>query len=317
MGVAADKESSSSSARRAAPAPLARSFWRGIGEFLRALREVGGEIGSLRGGARVTEQDGFALPRTALPRGAPSAAALTGAALTSAEQRQRERPFQLEREHRVGESRCEEFALPCPAGGRQRAPRELVAARRREGRQPIAVDAGHGGFDRGVQRLIAGNVQRLGGAFDLGTPSGRGCRRQRAPGQQPTSRRSPVGPRAGEMEDVAQRRFVLAAAGPRNAGGGAERQTLAPDAEPGRVFTQRRVEAGERGAGEKCLLRLGFRRISGARPSGERSYRGRCNGWDSRRISAIEHAETVLQNGAFGYREPNKAPRLSRALYIR
>ena len=188
------------------------------------------------------------------------------------QERQGERPFQLQREHRVGEPRRKKLHPPRPhLAGRQSGPRKLVGARGGERRQPMAVGAS---FDRRLQGFVARDFQNLGGAFDLRAPLARGRCRQRAPGEEPTSGGSGVGAGAGQMEGVAQRRSVLAATCARHAGGGGcEREPLAPDVAPGRVFADDRVEARERRAGEKGRFRLSFRWISGAPRRGAASRR--------------------------------------------
>ena len=96
---------------------------------------------------------------------------------------------------------------------------------------------------------------------------------------------SPV--RAGEMKGVAQRRLVFVSADARHAGGGdGECETVSPGAEPGRVRAHDRVQARERGAGEKGGFRLCFQGIVGSRPGGKRRDGGECDGWDWRRIGA-------------------------------
>jgi hypothetical protein len=120
------------------------------------------------------------------------------------------------------------------------------------------------------------------------------------------------------VEGVAQRRRVLAATRARHAGGGGpQREAISPDAEPSWVVADKRVEARKRSAGEKGGFRIAFRRISGARPGGKRRRHSGRNGLDCRRISAIEHAGRVPQDGAFGYIQGRKAPSPSCENYVR
>ena len=144
--------------------------------------------------------------------------------------------------------------------------------------------------------------QRLGGAFDLGAPSDRSCRRQRARGLQPTSSGSGVGAGPGQVEGVAQRRFVLTPSGARHAGGGGlERQAATPDAGPGRREAQESVERAEPSAGKEGGLGFSLGGMVRARPSRKRWRRGKRNILDSWRINAIEHAGRLAHRGASGY----------------
>ena len=120
------------------------------------------------------------------------------------------------------------------------------------------------------------------------------------------------------MERVAQRRLVFAAAGaarrwrPRRQG-----EALAPGAGPGRIFAHDRIEAGERGAGEKAGFGLGFRGMYGARPGRKRRRRGGRGVGDGEQIGAREHAGTVACGGAFGQQKEPKPPRPSPGFPVR
>ena len=73
---------------------------------------------------------------------------------------------------------------PGPAGGRhQRATRQLMGARGREGRQTRTGDAGLGGSNRLRQSVEGADVQGAGGDRDRGSPLPGRSGRQRAPGQ--------------------------------------------------------------------------------------------------------------------------------------
>jgi hypothetical protein len=120
------------------------------------------------------------------------------------------------------------------------------------------------------------------------------------PGEEPPARGPGIGARTGEMERVAQARFVLGAAGARDAHRrGAERQAFAPHARPGRVFPDGGVDAGKRCAGEEGGFGLALRRIDRARPGGKRRRLGGRRPRHSERISAVEHARRLPHGGAF------------------
>ena len=193
--------------------------------------------------------------------------------------------------------------MPRPGRGR----RQRAACRARYARA-AANGAGDGpaaqasrGLDRRLQRVVAGEVQGVGGDRDRGAPLPGRSGRERAPGPQPASRRSGIGAGASEVERVAQRRLVFAAAGAAHAGGrGGEREALAPGAGPRRVFAHDRIEPGERGAGEKPGFGLGFRRVEGARPGRERRRRGGRKTRGCRTNRGARACRTVPRGGAFG-----------------
>ena len=195
------------------------------------------------------------------------------------EQRQRERPFQLLGENGIGEPGREEFALRCPApagGRRQRATRQLMGARGRERRQARTGDASLGGGDRRLQRSSSDGIRKsFGGARDRGAPLSGRSGRERAPGQQPASRRSGIGARPSEVERVAQRRLVFAAAGAAHAGGGgssARRWRQAP-AQGGfsRTIASSRASAAPARNPASASVSGG---VEGARPGRERRRGG-------------------------------------------
>ena len=117
--------------------------------------------------------------------------------------------------------------------------------------------------------------------------------------------RRPAGPGsragAGEVERVAQRRLVFAAAGAGDAGGrGSQGEALAPGAGPGRGFAHDRIEPGERGAGEKGGFGLAFRRHGrrAPRPGTPPPRRSRDPGWRTNR--GARACRTIARGGAFG-----------------
>ncbi len=223
------------------------------------------------------------------------------------EQGERERPFQPLREDGVGEPRREQLALPSPAprrpapgARRQGAPREAEDARRGGRRRPMASGARLGSVDHLLQGVVVRDPENLGGGVERRTPMPQRARGQFPPGDEPPSRRSGIGARPGEMQRVAQSRLVLGAAGAQNAGGGgAERQALAENAGPGRVFADDGVEAGKRRAGEKGRFGFVLGRFDGARPGGKRRRRGGRRHRSRWRISLAQHGERLAYGGAF------------------
>ena len=260
------RQSSSSSACSAAPAPLARNFGAAVSSFCARRTSSAERSHGARRRLGVGEHDGAlgVVGRVFEAARAPSGAREQ----RRGEQGESERPFQPLRQHGIGEPGREQLALPSPAAKRrapgarrQGAPGEGKDLRRGERRRSVASGARLGGVDRLLQRLVMRDPQNLGGGVERRTPMPRRACGQFPPGEQTLARGSRIGPRPGEMEGVAQRRLVLGPAGAAHTGGGgAERQAPTENAGPGRVFADDRVEAGKRRAGQKG----GFGFLSGA-----------------------------------------------------
>ena len=143
--------------------------------------------------------------------------------------------------------------------------------------------------------------QNLGGGDKRGPPLPGRAGGELPPGEKHLSCRSGIAASPAQVERVAQARLVLGAAGARNAGGGgAQRQALAENAGPGRVFTDDGVETGERRAGEKRRFGFRFGRVDRPRPAGKRPRRGGRKALDSCESACASMRKRYSIAGAFG-----------------
>ena len=311
-------ESSSSSARSAAPAPLARNLGAAFSSFSARRARSAREVDGARRRLGVGKDDARRL--AAVGEVVDAARARSGAREQLPRRaREGERPIQPLSEHGVGEPgrAAPRPPLPGPSGdGRPRrgqsAPRQGESARGGERRRPGAGDAGLGRLERLFQRFVVRNPENLGGGGKRGPPLPGRAGGELPPGEKDLSCGSGIAAPPAEMERVAQGGLVFGAAGAAHAGGGgAQRQALAQNAGPGRVFADDGVEAGERRAGEKGGFGFRFGRVDRPRPGRERRRRGGRKALDCLRISAREHAETLLHRRRFWLAWRAKPPGLS------
>ena len=220
------RQSSSSSACNAAPAPLARNLGGRLSSFcVRRARSAERSRPAPPPGRRRTAR-AVVSPPSARAFDARRRAAGAGTQMRG-EQGERERPIQPLSEHGVGEPRRERLALPSPAPQRRaprprsgrprqrrkRAPRRTAPAgrRRRRPRPPRAPLAA-------LRREESPEPRRR--RQTRTATAGSGGLAKLPPGEKELAGRSGIAAWPAEVERVAQSRLVFGAAGAGDAGGG-------------------------------------------------------------------------------------------------
>ena len=164
------------------------------------------------------------------------------------EQRERSRPFEPGRQHRVGNPQRQQFGI--------RPLHEDDTRRLGGGERRAAIRGGDIAHARdcGLEGVVDKKPEELGNVTD-GVVIERRRAIETAPRQQHAAGRTGIGAAVTEIKSIAQHRLVLAAAGDAGAGGGGfERQ--APPPHPGEdgIGADAGIDDGERGAGQKGSL---------------------------------------------------------------